>query len=134
QSSAGTIGANSQGGFDISGSHTYTVAKAYAVTATATDVGGSSATANSTITVSAASPATITATGGNNQNTPIGSAFASPLQATVADRFGNLVGGVSVSFKAPTSGAGGTFSNGLTTFTVVTDASGVASATFTANN
>jgi uncharacterized repeat protein (TIGR01451 family) len=53
QSSAGTISANSQGGFNVSGSHTYTLAKTYTITVTITDAGGSSATANSTLTVSA---------------------------------------------------------------------------------
>jgi uncharacterized repeat protein (TIGR01451 family) len=132
-SSAGTISANSQGGFDVSGNHTETLAKTYAISVTITDVGGSSATANGTLTVNAAAPSSITATGGDNQNAPVGTAFASALQATVTDQYGNLVSGASVTFTAPASGASGTFSNGDTTITVTTDASGLAGATLTAN-
>jgi hypothetical protein len=132
-SSAGTVSANNSGGFDVSGNHTETVAKAYAVSVTITDVGSSSATANSTLTVDPAAPSSITATGGNNQNATIGSPFANALQATVADKYGNLVNGASVTFTAPASGASGTFSNGNTTTTITTNTSGVASAAFTAN-
>jgi hypothetical protein len=132
-SSAGTTSANSQGGFDVSGNHTYTVAKPYNVTVTITDSGGSSVTANSTLTVNAAAPSSIKVTSGNNQTTTVGSAFASPLQATVTDKYGNPVSGVSVTFTAPSSGASGTFSNGQTSITVTTNTSGIASVAFTAN-
>jgi hypothetical protein len=55
------------------------------------------------------------------------------LQVTVADKYGNPVSGVSVTFTAPASGASGTFSNGKNSITVTTNASGVASEQFTAN-
>jgi len=47
--------------------------------------------------------------------------------------FANPVPGVSVKFTAPASGASGKFSNGTSTITIATNASGVASAPFTAN-
>jgi hypothetical protein len=46
--SAGTIAANSQGGFNVTGTNTYTADGAFAITVTITDAGGSSVTANST--------------------------------------------------------------------------------------
>jgi hypothetical protein len=52
----------------------------------------------------------------------------------VKDQNGNPFPGATVTFAAPTSGAGGTFPGGLTTVTAMTNASGVATApTFTAN-
>jgi len=60
----------------------------------------------------------------------------SPLKVQVLDGFGNPVGGVTVTFTAPVSGATGTFPGNLTTTTAITDATfGVAtSPIFTANN
>jgi hypothetical protein len=77
---------------------------------------------------------------GSPQTTKVGSAFATNLQVTLANKSGcTLTGslsGVSVTFTAPSDGASGTFaSTGSNTATVGTDASGAASApTFTANN
>ena len=59
-------------------------------------------------------------------------AFA-PLQVTVTDQFGNDLPGATVLFVAPTSGASGTFSNGLTSITETTTIGGIATAPFTAN-
>jgi len=78
-------------------------------------------------------PTSITATAGNKQSTTVGTAFATALQATVKDASGNPVSGISVIFTAPSTGSGGTFSKGATSMTVTTNASGVASAGFTAN-
>ena len=73
---------------------------------------------------------TITATAGTPQSAAINTAFSTALKATVKES--NIaVGGVSVTFTAPVSGAGGSFSSSST---VTTDGSGVATApTFTAN-
>jgi streptogramin lyase len=46
---AGTISANSKGGFDVSGTHTYSAAGAHTATITIHDVGGSSAVATSPV-------------------------------------------------------------------------------------
>jgi len=82
----------------------------------------------------AGSPASISATAGATQSAIIGAAFATALQATVADSDGNPISGVSVIFTAPATGASGAFSNGTITETDSTNSSGVATAsTFTAN-
>ena len=73
---------------------------------------------------------TITATAGTPQSAAITTAFSTALQATVKES-NVVVGGVSVTFTAPASGASGSFSSSAT---VTTDGSGVATApTFTAN-
>src|SRR5262249_42623545 len=107
-----------------------TQAGSYSVTASVAGVG---TPASFSLANVAGAPAAITATGGNNQTPPVGSAFASPLQVTVTDQYGNPVGGAGVTLTAPAGGASGTFSNGKASITVTTSASGVASATFTAN-
>ena len=77
--------------------------------------------------------ATILATAGTPQSATVSTAFATALQATVKDANNNPVGGVTVTFTAPSSGATGTFS-GSATAMAVTNASGLATApTFTAN-
>jgi hypothetical protein len=103
----------------------------YIVTAAAAGV---STPVNFTLTNLAGGPATITATGGTPQSTPISTAFAAPLLATVLDADSNPVSGAVVTFTAPNSSASGTFVNGTITEAVTTNASGVATSnTFTAN-
>ena len=102
----------------------------YNVSAT---VPGVSTPANFSLTNLAGPAASIAATAGTPQSAPINTAFASALQATVRDAGGNPVSGVNVTFTAPVSGASGLFSNSTATITVATNASGVASAAFTAN-
>ena len=73
---------------------------------------------------------TIAATAGTPQSTAINTAFSTALKATVKES-NVVIGGVSVTFTAPASGATGSFSGSNT---VTTDGSGVATApTFTAN-
>ncbi|MGD0777694.1 MAG: DUF2341 domain-containing protein [Candidatus Solibacter sp.] len=67
------------------------------------------------------------------QSASINTAFASPLAVTVRDAANNPMPGMSVTFTAPSSGAGGTFSGGLSTVTVISNGAGVAAAPFTAN-
>jgi hypothetical protein len=76
----------------------------------------------------------IAATSGSGQNTTVGTAFSTPLVATVTTG-GAPTPGVAVTFTAPASGASGTFaSNSTATETVTTNALGVAtSSAFTAN-
>jgi hypothetical protein len=104
------------------------VAGSYTVTATAGAVGPANFSLMNTATVQA----TIAASGGTLQTAVINTAFALPLQATVNDASGNPVGGVTVTFTVPGSGASGTFAGGVNT--AVTNSRGVAtSLTFTAN-
>src|SRR5260370_7515513 len=67
------------------------------------------------------------------QSATINTAFANALAVTVKDAGSNPVSGVNVTFTAPGAGASGVFSNSTATITVATNASGVASAPFTAN-
>ena len=74
--------------------------------------------------------ATINITAGANQTATVGAKFAQVFQVTVMDQYGNLVPNVSVTFTAPTSGAGGTFlvANSPTHTLVKTNAAGLATA------
>jgi CSLREA domain-containing protein len=79
-------------------------------------------------------PTQISAFAGSPQSVMEGTAFA-PLQARVLDASNAPVGGVTVTFTAPPSGASGLFANGTTQTTAITDANGVAtSSVLTANN
>ena len=78
---------------------------------------------------------TVTATSGTPQSAVIQMAFGGLLVVTVKDASSNPVVGATVTFSAPSSGASGTFSGGLTTTTAMTNASGIASSpTFSANS
>jgi len=103
----------------------------YNVTAAATGL----ATVNFSLTNAVGAPASMTANAGTTpQSATINTAFANPLAVTVRDVGNNPVPGVNVTFTAPGSGASGLFSNSTTTIVVATNASGVASAPFTANS
>ena len=107
-----------------------TTAGAYAVTAS---VSGVATPANFSLTNLAGSAANISATAGTPQSAVINTTFAAPLQAAVTDSLNNPVGGVTVTFTAPGSGASGTFAGGVNTAT--TNAQGIATApAFTANS
>jgi hypothetical protein len=85
-------------------------------------------------TVTAGSATSMTANAGTTpQSATVGTAFANALAVTVKDAGSNPVSGVNVTFTAPGSGASGVFGNSTATITVATNASGVASAPFTAN-
>ena len=72
---------------------------------------------------------------GSNQRAAIEAEYASALKALVLDSVGSPVGGITVTFRAPASGATGTFSNTQIYLTsAVTDTNGIATASiFTAN-
>ena len=72
---------------------------------------------------------TLTAVGGSQQSALVGSAFAAPLQVKVLNN-GNPLSGATVTFSVPTVGA----SAALSSATALTDASGIAGITATANN
>ena len=106
-----------------------TIGGAYTVTATS----GGLPTVNFSLT-NTATPATMTANAGTTpQTTTAGTTFATALGVIVKDGGNSPVAGVNVVFTAPASGASGLFSNSTRTITVATNASGVASAPFTAN-
>jgi hypothetical protein len=77
------------------------------------------------LTNNPSTPSSIAATAGTPQSASINSAFATALQATVKDQFGNPVSGATVTFASPASGAGATFGGSSV---VTTNASGVATA------
>jgi hypothetical protein len=78
------------------------------------------------------SAASISAFGGTPQNTPVGSAFGTLLQALVTDSYGNPVANVPVTFAVPAFGATGTF-NAIAT--VMSNVQGIATApALTANH
>ncbi len=106
-------------------------AGAYTVTAV---VSGVPTPASFSLTNTTGAPAAIVATSGTPQSAVINVAFATLLVATVMDSGQNPVSGAVVTFTAPVTGAGGTFAGAsLNTITVTTNASGVATAAFTAN-
>ena len=72
----------------------------------------------------------LTATGGTPQSAGVGTSFDNPLQVTLRDSGGNPVGGVTVTFTVPASGPSAILSSS----TAVTNASGLASVTATANS
>ncbi len=106
------------------------VAGSYTVKASAPGVTDSASYA---LTNEPGAPAVILTTGGNNQNTVVNTQFALSLQATVRDQAGNPVPNKPVTFTAPLTGSSGRFANDSTTYTVNTNASGVAATTVRAN-
>jgi hypothetical protein len=97
-------------------------------TLTATGSGLTSASSAS-FTITTGPPATVAVSSGSGQLAYAPSAFAAPLVAKVTDAGGNPVGGTSVTFTAPGSGASGTFGGtGTRTASAVSVASGLATA------
>jgi len=96
----------------------------YTVTAT---LGPLSATFSLTNALGAAAALTLS---GTPQSTRAGTVFQQPLQAIVKDAGGSALSGVTVTFSAPASGASAT----LSALSAVTDSSGIAKVTATANS
>ena len=107
-----------------------TTAGAYSVTASTSGV---PLPISFTLTNAAGAAASIAATSGAVQSTTVNAGF-SILTATVDDQYGNPVSGVSVTFTAPSSGAGGLFTNYTSIISGMTNASGQLSESFTANS
>ena len=84
-----------------------------------------------TVTVVCPTAGSISVTGGATQNTLVSTQFAQPLQVTVRDTNNNLLSGAAVTFTVTpaANGASATLSSG----TVITNPSGLASITATAN-
>ncbi len=64
--------------------------------------------------------------GGTPQSAPPGAVFRKPLRAAVVDSIGSPIGGIPLTFAAPTSGPSATFGAGETVVTVVTEETGIA--------
>ncbi|MEO8435581.1 MAG: DUF4214 domain-containing protein [Pyrinomonadaceae bacterium] len=93
-------------------------------------VGGTLTTYN----FEASQPTAMNETAGDNQGTLLNTPFPIDLQVTVTDEAAAGVPNIPVTFTAPLTGASGTFAGGCLSVTVLTDASGVATAPqFTAN-
>ncbi len=93
-------------------------------------VAGVTTSANFALTNTIGPATTVRSTAGSGQSVPENTAFATPLVATVTDDSGNPVPNVTVTFTAPASGAGVTFTGGAT---AVTNSLGQARRDVTAN-
>jgi hypothetical protein len=80
-----------------------------------------------------ADPASISTTSGNQQTVTVNQSFSTSLTVTVKDVNNQPIEGVTVTFKAPTTGPSGTFTGNVTTIQVHTDKNGEAKVPFTAN-
>jgi hypothetical protein len=106
-----------------------TIAGGYNISATAQ---GLSAPVQFSARNLAGSPARATAVAGSGQSAYVGTPFTTPLQVRIQDQDGNPVGGLTVAFSVPRSGASGAFEGGGQ---AQTDSQGVATApAFSANN
>lgn len=121
----GVTGSGGQASVNVIGN---TLAGGYDVTAA---VAGVSSTATFQLTNLADAPTSITLASGDKQQATIGTSFGEPLVVSVADRFGNSVPGVQVTFTAPQTQAGAVFSAGGP---ATTNSAGEASVSATAND
>ena len=133
QGGAGTLQGTTTAATDSNGRATFAnltirTTGTYQLKATASSVSQLSNSFN----ITAATSRTITALSGSGETAIVGTAYASPLKATVQDSFGNAVPGASVTFTAPSSGPSVTFGGSAM---VTSDANGVAtSPALTANS
>jgi autotransporter-associated beta strand protein len=113
---------------------TYTKAES-GVSLTATRTSGDSFVAGTSaaFTVNAGAATTLALTSGNTQSGSAGTTLASPFVVTATDAYGNLVGGVNVTF-AIASTPGGATGQSLSATSTTTAANGQASSTFTLGN
>ncbi len=121
------ITGNGTSTISITGTPTATGTESFTVTAT--DSLGATASQNYTIAVTAGAPAILSASGGASQSAYVNVAFATPLTATVTDAYNNPIGGLTVTFTAPATGASAT----LSASTCTTGTTGSCSVTATAN-
>jgi hypothetical protein len=98
-------------------------------TVTAGSAGSTSASFGETNVAGAAAQDVVTS--GTGQSVTVATGFPTTLSVTIEDSHGNpvLVGGTTVTFAAPASGASGTFANGTDTTGATTNTSGVAVST-----
>ena len=98
------------------------------------DASGSPTTANVSIAVSAGAAYAINAYSGTNQSAIIGTAFTNAFVVQTVDAYSNPVGGVTVAFAAPTTGAGASFSAASCVTSATATPVGSCSVTATANS
>lgn len=97
-------------------------------------VQGLNLSVNYDLTNTTGQPASIAIVRGRQQAAVVNTVFDTAFTVRVTDNFGNPVGGVNITFTAPSSGPSGTFSGGATSTVVQTDVNGIAAAgTFRAN-
>jgi hypothetical protein len=120
-----------------SGTGQYTAPSSGTGTATVTATSGGKNGSAAVTVVTQGPVASMTITAGTPQSATVSTAFTTAFQVVLKDSAGNVEGaGINVTFTAFSGslGAGGTFAGGLTTVTVATNGSGVATApTFTGN-
>jgi hypothetical protein len=125
----GNVGTTDSNGQASKGITANTVAGTYSITAQASG-GSNPSTTFVNLTNTAGAPAVVADVSGAGQAATVNSAFANPLVARVTDQFGNVLAGVTVTFAGPGYGAGAVFMGGAT---ATTDANGLASKAFSAN-
>ena len=125
--SSPTAVTNASGQASVTATANGTVGGPYTVAATVTGLAGA---ANFSLTNTNLTPSSVTVSSGNNQNTLVSTSFGASLVALVKNASNLPVSGVTVHFAAPGSGASATLSSP----TAVTNASGLASVTATANS
>ena len=126
QIGSGTLGGTVTMTTDVTGTATFNdlviqTAGAYQLRAAA----GALFALSSLFKITPATAANITVFDGNGQTAQVGTAYASPLRASVQDGFGNPVSGVTVTFTAPSSGASLSFTGSTA---VPTNSQGIAAA------
>jgi predicted outer membrane repeat protein len=126
----------------LSGTPTQSGSFSFTVTATDTTYTAKSVSASYSVSITPTF-SVLNITDGNNQtayvstlfSTPQQTQIAQPLQVQAVDAYGNPISGLSVVFTAPSSGASLLFdANQTTTYTIVTDSNGSASAYVIANS
>lgn len=103
-------------------------AQASAYTMMIATTGDQTQVRSNTYSITPGPAAGVAVSSGSGQSATVESPFASTLQATVVDQYGNVVsgGGQQVTFTAPSSGPSGTFAAGSLTDTATADTAGVA--------
>jgi adhesin/invasin len=126
EGAAGTLQGTVTGSTDATGTATFndlriTVAGTYRLKA----VAGALSALSNTFAITPAAAANVIVFDGDGQSAAVGTAYGTPLRASVQDAFGNPAANAPVTFQAPASGASVTFAGPTT---VTTDALGVATA------
>jgi hypothetical protein len=120
------------------GVHTFTSGLTFktagaAQTITVADTAANVSQVSNSVAVTAAVATTVVASSGTPQSVAIGQAFTNPLVVQVQDAYGNPVGGITVTFTAPTSGPSATLSTSSCATVLTATPSGSCHVTATAN-
>jgi sugar lactone lactonase YvrE len=119
------------------GAHTFAgtiLTQAGIATLVAQDIGNSSLSTNGKTNVYEGPAVALAGLSGSGQSTTVDQPFSQPLAISAQDSFGNLVGGATITFAAPTQGASATTDGtGNRSLQVVTDSTGMGYAFLVAN-